>query len=98
MTRWSFEPDPELELVTIRVFDKHAEYAIARSLLESAGIECFSENEHAHRMSGGAHRSLGMEGTALRVRKSDAEDATAILDAPFDENYIVEDAPDNEKA
>ena len=34
-----------------------------------------------------------MDGTALRVRKSDADDAVAILDAPFDENYIVEDEP-----
>lgn len=93
MTRWSFDPDPEQELVTIRVFEKQAEYAIARTLLESAGIECFSENEHAHRLMTGAHRALGVDGTMLRVRKSDANDAIAILDAPFDENYIVEDPP-----
>jgi hypothetical protein len=92
MTHWSFDPDPEFELVTIRVFDKQSEYAFARSLLESAGIECFAVNEHAHRIVAGAHRALGVDGTVLRVRKSDAEDAIAILDAPpLDENYIIEE-------
>ncbi len=93
MTRWSFEPEPPAdELVTIRVFASHAEYLLARALLESADIECFARDEHAMRISSGLHRSGAAEGTALQVRKSDAEDALAILDAPpLDENYLIEE-------
>jgi hypothetical protein len=34
---------------------------------------------------------IGAQGTAVQVRKSDAEDALAILGARFDEGFIVEE-------
>ncbi len=90
MTRWSFEP--EEELVTVRVFASQSEFLLARAALESADIECFARDEHAMRISGGLHRSGAAEGFALQVRKTDAEDARAILDAPpLDESYIIEE-------
>ena len=77
MTRWGFDAElPQHELVTLGTFEKHSEYLIARGLLESAGIECFGRDEHSTRINSGAAV------TALQVRKSDAEDAAAILDAP----------------
>lgn len=93
MTRWSFESEPPPdELVTIRVFEKQEEYMVARSLLESAEIECFWQGEHGHFIDPSMNKGAGVSGVALQVRKSDAEDALAILDAPpLDENYVVED-------
>ncbi len=79
MTRWAFEagPPPD-ELTTIRVFANQTELLIARSALESAGIECFAREEHGMRID-----NLGPAiGMALQVRSCDAEDARAILDAP----------------
>ena len=92
MTRWSFDTDPpQEELITIRTFDKQSEYLIALGLLESAGIECFGRDEHSTRISSGTHIGMGAQGTALQVRKSDAQDALAILDARFEEGFIVEE-------
>jgi hypothetical protein len=92
MTRWAFDSEQDDELVTIRTFEQHSEFLLARGLLESAGIECFSRDEHAMRISSGTHRSLSGQGTALQVRKSDAEDAIAMLDAPpFEEGFVVEE-------
>lgn len=94
MTRWSFDPEPPPDdaLVTIRVFEKQSEYAFAKSLLESAGIECFARDEHTARIAGPYHALLGGNGTVLQVRKNDAEDALAILNAPpLDENYGIEE-------
>jgi hypothetical protein len=79
-------------MVTIRVFDSQAEFMLARSALESADIECFAKDEHAMRISSGMHRTHAAQGTALQVRKRDAEDALLILDAPpLDENYLIEE-------
>jgi hypothetical protein len=92
MTRWSFDTEPpQEELITIRTFNGQSEYLIARGLLESAGIECFGRDEHSTRISSGAHMGIGAHGTALQVRKSDAVDALAILDARFEEGFIVEE-------
>lgn len=93
MTRWSFDPEPPPdELVTIRVFKSQAEYLVARSVLESADIECFSRDEHAARMHAHFHKGSDSSGTALQVRKADADDALAILDAPpLGENYVIEE-------
>ncbi len=88
MTRWSFEP--EEELVTVRVFASQSEFLLARAALESADIECFARDEHATRITSGLHK--GEAGYALQVRKSDADDARAILDAPpLDESYVIEE-------
>lgn len=92
MTRWSFDAEPaQEELVTIRTFEQQSEYLIARGLLASAGIECFGGDEYSMRISSGAHMGIGAHGTALQVRKSDAADALAILDARFEEGFIVEE-------
>lgn len=78
--------------MTVRVFASQAEFLLARSALESADIECFAKDEHAMRISSGMHRYGAEHGTALQVRKRDAEDALAILNAPpLDENYIIEE-------
>jgi hypothetical protein len=94
MTRWAFDSGlPQDELVTIRTFDQHSEYLVARALLESAGIECFSRDEHSSRLTAGTHRNIGTHGNALQVRQSDAADAIALLDAPpFEDGFIVEDS------
>ena len=94
MTRWSFDPPPGAEeaLVTIRIFESEAEYLVARSALESAGIKCFSSDEHPMAIHTHLNRPATAGSVALQVRKSDAEDALAILDAPpLDENYVIEE-------
>lgn len=93
MTRWSFDPEPPPdELVTIRVFRSQAEYMVAQSVLESAEIDCFTRDEHAGRMHAHLHKGSDSSGIALQVRKADADDALAILDAPpLDENYVIEE-------
>ena len=92
MTRWSFDPElPAEELVTIRVFKSQEEYMVARSVLESAEIECFSRDEHPTNVHAYSQQP-GVGGVELQVRKADAEDALAILDAPpLDENYVIEE-------
>jgi hypothetical protein len=93
MTRWSFDPPlPEEELVTVRIFKSEAEYSVARSALESAGIECFSTDKHATNIHTHLNRPGVAGSIALQVRKADAEDALAILDAPpLDENCVIEE-------
>lgn len=66
------------ELVTIAHFQTQAEFLIARTLLESAGIECFSPNEDEHRFKG--HGSLFSRGLALQVRRSEADEARDVLE------------------
>ena len=92
MTRWSFDTEPpQEELITIRTFNSQSEYSVARGLLESAGIECFGRDEHSSRISSGTHMGTGAQGASLQVRQSDAEDALAILDARFEEGFVVEE-------
>ena len=71
-------------LVTVAVFHNHAEFLLARTLLESADIECFAYDENMLRIAGWHSHFLG--GIKLQVRESEAEDARAILQhtAPLD--------------
>lgn len=87
MTIRGFESEsPEDEFVTIRVFANEIEFLLARSVLESAGIECFVPNEHTMEMTG-LLPSVPWYGYTLQVHKPDAKDALAILDASApDEN------------
>ena len=63
------------DLVTIRKFLSHPEAMIAKSELESAGIECFLIDEWTARM----YVSIAVGGIRLQVNRSDAEAALEIL-------------------
>lgn len=64
-------------LVTIAVFHSQPEFLLARSLLESADIECFGYDENMLRIGGWHSHILG--GIRLQVWESEAQDARAIL-------------------
>jgi Putative prokaryotic signal transducing protein len=64
-------------LVRIATFYNEPEFLLARARLESADIECFTEDENMLRIAGWHSHILG--GIKLRVRESDAQDALAIL-------------------
>jgi Putative prokaryotic signal transducing protein len=85
-------PDDE-QLVTIAVFDNHAEFLLARSRLESASIECFSRNEHTARIAGHFTGVFGMHQIELQVRQTDAEDAAGMLqsESPADEGDVLDE-------
>ena len=68
------EPEP---LITVATFSTELEYLLARTRLESAGIECFLRDENMVRIAGWHSHILG--GIKLQVRESDAQDALAIL-------------------
>jgi hypothetical protein len=65
------------DLVTIAVFYSQPEFLLARTRLESADIECFAYDENMLRI-GGWHSHLA-GGIKLQVRRSEAQDAVAIL-------------------
>jgi hypothetical protein len=64
-------------LVTIAVFHGQADFLLARSRVESAGIECFAYDENMLRIGGWHSHALG--GIKLQVCERDAQDAMAIL-------------------
>ncbi len=64
-------------LVTVGRFMSEPEYMVARSRLDSAGIQTFVQNLHIFQFYGGA-----VGGIELQVRESDAQAALAILDDP----------------
>ncbi|HUK24748.1 MAG TPA: DUF2007 domain-containing protein [Terriglobales bacterium] len=66
-------------LVTIATFYNEPEFLLARSRLESAGIECFALDENMLRIAAFHSHILG--GIKLQVRESEAQDALAILRA-----------------
>ena len=65
------------ELVTIAELDSQSELLVIRSLLESAGIDCFSPADNEYRGKG--RGPLYSKGIPLQVRASQAEDAAALL-------------------
>ena len=73
-------PDDE-RLVTVAKFDNDAQFLLARTVLESAGIECFGRNEHALRLTGHIHGFFGVHQIELQVREQDEEDARAVLES-----------------
>jgi hypothetical protein len=75
----------EQNLVTVATFHNEMEFLLARARLESADIECFSQDENMLRIA--AWHSHVFGGIKLQVRESDAEDALAILEhtAPIKE-------------
>ncbi len=73
------QPEP---LVTIATFYHQTEFLLARTRLESAGIECFSRDENLLRI-----HSHAFGGIQLLVFASDVRDAQKILrdTAPINE-------------
>ena len=67
----------EQNLVTVATFHNEMEFLLARARLESADIECFSQDENMLRIA--AWHSHVFGGIKLQVRESDAEDALAVL-------------------
>jgi Putative prokaryotic signal transducing protein len=65
------------DIVTVAVFHSQPEFLLPRSCLESADIECFAYDENMLRIGGWHSHVLG--GISLQVRRSDAQDALAIL-------------------
>ena len=65
------------ELVTIAVLHSQPEFLLARTCLESADIECFAYDENMLRIGGWHSHMFG--GIKLQVRKSEAQDALALL-------------------
>ena len=72
----AYDPD---RLVAIAIFADPVRAQLARSLLQSAGIECFLQGEHVNQMLASAFRAR------LRVLAADELEAREILtevDAP----------------
>jgi len=65
------------DLITVATFHSEPEFLLARTRLESAGIECFAEGENMLRIAGWHSHILG--GIKLQVAESEAQDAIAIL-------------------
>jgi Putative prokaryotic signal transducing protein len=74
------------DLVTIRTFQDFAEAMIAKGVLESAGIECFTMDENT------AHNYFAntVGGIRMQVNRPDAEAATELLKQPIPESFEVE--------
>jgi len=68
--------------VTVATLSGQQEYLLARARLESAGIECFSPNEHIARIAGPMMLFTGEHRFVLQVRPEEAEDARALLADP----------------
>ena len=68
--------------VTVALLQNQPEYMLARARLESAGIECFSPNEHTARIAGPMMLFAGENRFILQVRPEQAEDARALLADP----------------
>jgi hypothetical protein len=68
--------------VTVARLSGQAEYLLARGRLESAGIECFSPNEHTARIAGPMIRTASGPAFILQVHPEQAEDARQLLADP----------------
>ncbi len=80
-------PDDE-RLVTVARFQSYGDFAVAKSVLESAEIDCVGRNEWGARFFGEVHGLTRHSYVELQVRASDAEDARAILES---ESPLAED-------
>ena len=63
------------ELVTLRSFNNATEYELAKSYLESAGIECYGKDE----LINWAYLGNVDGGVKLEVREEQAEEAVQLL-------------------
>jgi hypothetical protein len=76
------------KLVTIRQFRDLPEALLAKSLLESAGIECFLHDECTVRMDWLLSNLLG--GIKLRVQAEDADTAAGLLERGIPDGFDVQ--------
>lgn len=91
------QPDPDglqyetalRTMVTIRSFPDVMQAWLARSGLESAGIECYLVDDNMVRLDWGISIVLG--GVKLRVKSEDAEAALVFLDQPVPEELGDDD-------
>jgi hypothetical protein len=67
----------EPRLITVAIFHNQMDFLLARTRLESAGIECFAQDENMLRIA--AWHSHVFGGIKLQVDEHDAADARAIL-------------------
>jgi len=77
-------------MVTIRSFPDVMQAWLAKSSLESAGVECYLVDDNMVRLDWGMSIVLG--GVKLRVKPEDAEDALVFLDQPVPEELGDDDA------
>ncbi len=77
-----------VDWVTVATFFSHAEALLARTRLESSGIECFLKDEHLNRIHALAAPAIG--GIKLQVPDADAAQARDILENWPSRPYIVE--------
>jgi hypothetical protein len=70
-------------LVTLRSYSDISQAMVPKSVLESAGIYCFLQDENFVRVDWGAGIALG--GVKLQVRPEDAQDAEQMLSQPIPE-------------
>lgn len=78
-------------MVTIRSFPDVMQAWLAKSGLESAGIECYLADDNMVRLDWGISIVLG--GVKLRVKPEDAEAALEFLDQPVPEE-VGDDNPE----
>jgi hypothetical protein len=76
-------------MVTIRSFPDVMQAWLAKSSLESAGVECYLVDDNMVRLDWGMSIVLG--GVKLRVKPEDAEDALVFLDQPVPEELGDDD-------
>lgn len=74
--------------VILRRYTSAPEALVAKSVLDSAGIECFLGDENMIRMDWFWSNALG--GVKLCVREEDAEEAAALLEQGHPEAFHVE--------
>lgn len=88
MMNWRVvHPDDEA-LVTVARFQNYGDFLVAKTMLESAEIDCIARNEYGARFFGELHGLSNHSYVELQVREADAEDARAVLESesPLDEN------------
>lgn len=76
------------KILILRSYTSAPEALVAKSVLESAGIECFLRDENMIRMDWFWSNALG--GVKLCVREEDAEAAAALLEQGSHETFHVE--------
>ena len=72
------------ELLTVRTFSQSIDFEMAKSYLESCGIECFGRDEIDNR----AYLANVNGGIKLQVREEQAEEAVKLL---FEKGYLKEE-------
>lgn len=68
--------------ITVARLPNQAEYLLARGRLESAGIDCFSPNEHTARIAGAMLLFSRGDEFILQVPPEQADDARKLLSDP----------------